>query len=112
MVYDKNNVFYKIIHGDIKSEVVLNTKHCIAIHDIQPKAPIHILVIPKGEYITYDEFINKASEYEILDLQNQIVQIVNMFNLKKSGYQIVVNNGKFAKQEVPHVHIHVMGKKV
>lgn len=109
MVYDKNNVFYKIIHGEIKSNLILNEKNYIAIHDIAPKAPVHVMVIPKGCYVDYFDFISNASDEEILDLNRGVARIIEMMNLPKGGYRLVSNSGKFGQQEVMHLHIHIMG---
>ena len=108
MSYDSNNIFYKIIHGEIQSTPVLEGQHFIAIHDISPKAPIHILVIPKGSYTDWYDFVANASKEEIQDLNNGISQIIDMHNLRENGYQLIVNAGSYA--DVPHLHVHVMGK--
>lgn len=109
MAYDKNNVFYKIIHKEVKSNIILEGEYFVAIHDIAPKAPVHVLVIPKGEYTNMYEFLTKASKEEILDLNQGIARIIDMMKLTIGGYRIIENSGKFGMQEVPHMHVHVMG---
>jgi diadenosine tetraphosphate (Ap4A) HIT family hydrolase len=108
--YDKNNVFYKIINREIKSNIILEGKHYIAIHDISPKAPVHVLVIPKGEYVDYYDFITNASPEEILDYQEGIAKVIETMRLKEGGYRLISNSGKFGEQEVMHTHIHIQGK--
>lgn len=109
MVYDRNNIFYKILHKEINSEFVLEGEHFIVINDIRPKAPVHVLVIPKGEYVDYADFITNASNDEILDFNKAIKQVVDMMHLHEGGYQLISNSGKFGNQEVPHMHVHVLG---
>lgn len=109
MAYDKDNIFYKILHKEISSNFVLEGKHFIVINDIKPKAPVHMLVIPKGEYVDYADFVANASDEEILDFNRAIKQVVDVMHLNEGGYQLISNSGKFGKQEVPHMHVHVLG---
>jgi histidine triad (HIT) family protein len=109
MQYDKNNVFHKIINGEVKGNVVHEGEHYIAIHDVAPKAPVHVLVIPKGNYVDYDDFVTNASDAEIIDFSKGIAKIVDLMNLRKGGFKIVSNSGAFGKQEVMHMHVHVLG---
>ena len=108
MPYDENNIFAKILRGEIPTEILLENSHAIAFNDIAPRAPIHILVIPKGNYINYDDFLNKASEIEILSIFQLINKLVKKHNLETSGYRIISNAGKDANQEVPHLHFHLL----
>ncbi|MDR2666817.1 MAG: HIT domain-containing protein [Holosporales bacterium] len=116
MEYDKNNVFYKIINKTLKADIVLEGKHFLAFHDIAPRAPVHILIIPKGYYVDYCDFVENASNAEILDLQKGIAQIVEIMKLKEGGYKLLSNAGKFKTQflpeaqEVMHMHVHILGK--
>ena len=110
MEYNTNNVFYKIIHKEINTDLILDGKYFIAIHDIKPKAPVHVLIIPKGNYIDYTDFLNKASDEEIIDFNKGIGQIVNLMKLQEGGYRLISNSGKFGQQEVPHMHVHILGK--
>lgn len=110
MEYNTNNIFYKIIHHDVKSNIVLEGKHYLAFHDIAPKAPVHVLVIPKGNYLDYSDFLTNASEEEILDFNQGILEIIKLMKLSEGGYRLVSNSGKFGNQEVPHMHVHILGK--
>ncbi|MDR0744404.1 MAG: HIT domain-containing protein [Holosporales bacterium] len=109
MQYDKNNVFYKIINKELNSNFILDEKHFIAIHDIAPRAPIHVMVIPKGCYVDYYDFITHATDEEILDVNKGIAKIIEMMNLAQKGYRLLTNSGKSWTQEIMHLHIHIMG---
>ena len=111
MVYDDENIFAKIINKKLRTEIILESEHTIAFNDIAPQAPIHILIIPKGKYIKYDEFINKASKEEILDFFMLINRLVKINNLEDTGYRLISNAGKNANQEVPHLHFHLLAGK-
>ena len=112
MEYDKNNIFYKILHKEVNSNFVLEGEHFVVINDIKPKAPVHMLVIPKGEYIDYADFVTNASNAEILDFNKAIKQVIDMMNLCEGGYRLISNSGKFGEQEVPHMHVHILGNSV
>lgn len=109
MSYDKNNVFYKILHKEINSNIVIEGDHYIVIHDIKPKAPVHMLVITKGEYVNWDDFATRATPEEIVDYTKGIAKTVELMNLKERGYRLISNAGAFGMQEVPHLHVHVLG---
>ena len=111
MVYDDENIFAKIINKKIKTEIIMESEHTIAFNDIAPQAPIHILIIPKGKYIKYDEFINKASKEEIHDFFILINKLVKINKLENTGYRLISNAGKNANQEVPHLHFHLLAGK-
>ena len=108
MTYNDNNIFAQIINKKLPSEVILENKYAIAFYDIAPQAPIHILIIPKGKYIKYDDFINKASKEEIYNFFMLINQLVKNYNLEDAGYRLISNAGKNANQEVPHLHFHLL----
>ena len=108
MIYDDENIFAKIINKKLKTEIIFESEHAIAFNDIAPQAPIHILIIPKGKYIKYDEFINKASKEESHDFFTLINRLVKIYNLEDSGYRLISNAGKNANQEVPHLHFHLL----
>ena len=108
--YNKDNIFYKIINREIESEIILESKHFIAINDIKPRAPVHVLVIPKGNYVDYADFIKNASNEEIIDFNRGIIQIIDMKKLQDEGYRLISNSGKFGMQEVMHMHVHILGK--
>tara|TARA_B100001248_G_scaffold227765_1_gene186364 strand:- start:9 stop:359 length:351 start_codon:yes stop_codon:yes gene_type:complete len=108
MTYNDNNIFAQIINKKLPSEVILENEYAIAFYDIAPQAPIHILIIPKGKYIKYDDFINKASKEEIYNFFMLINQLVKNYNLEDAGYRLISNAGKNANQEVPHLHFHLL----
>ena len=108
MTYNDNNIFAQIINKKLPSEVILENKYAIAFYDIAPQAPIHILIIPKGKYIKYDDFINKASKEEVYNFFMLINQLVKNYNLEDAGYRLISNAGKNANQEVPHLHFHLL----
>ena len=114
--YNKDNIFYKIINKEVKANIVLEGEHFIAFHDIAPKAPVHVLIIPKGMYVDYNDFALNASDEEILDLNKGISEVVKIMKLEKYGFKIISNAGKFTTHEFPepqsvmHMHIHILGK--
>lgn len=109
MAYQAGNVFEKIIQGSIPCDKVGETCYTIAFKDINPKAPAHILVVPKGLYSTYDDFIEQATSEEILDLFHLTKSIIKSNPLLKDGYKLNINSGEKGGQEVPHFHLHLMG---
>jgi diadenosine tetraphosphate (Ap4A) HIT family hydrolase len=109
--YDRNNVFAKILRGEIPCQKVLEDAHVLAFRDIKPQAPVHVLVIPKGEYVSADDFSLKASPEEIAALFRAVGKIARDLGLDKNGYRILANHGDDAHQEVPHFHIHIFGGK-
>ena len=108
MTYNDNNIFAQIIDKKLPTEIILENEYAIAFNDIAPQAPIHILIIPKGKYIKYDDFINKASKEEIFHFFMLINQLVKDKNLENAGYRLITNAGKNANQEVPHLHFHLL----
>ena len=111
MTYDKNNIFAKILRGEIPCKKVYENEYVLSFYDIHPQKKIHILVIPKGEYINLDDFNNKASDKEIIQFNKAITHIVKMFKIssKENGYRVLSNIGKDGGQEVPHLHYHIFG---
>lgn len=107
--YDKNNVFYKIIKGDIPCNKVFENKDVLAFHDINPKAPVHVLVIPKGEYVDFDDFVENSDMGEVENFFKTVKKIANKLQL--NSYRIVSNCGEEAGQVVFHFHVHIMGYK-
>jgi Diadenosine tetraphosphate (Ap4A) hydrolase and other HIT family hydrolases len=105
--YDPNNIFARILRGEIPCKKVHETEHALAFHDINPQAPTHILVIPKGAYVDMDDFTAKASEAEIAGLFRAVGEVARMAGVVDAGYRILSNCGENAHQEVPHLHIHV-----
>jgi len=111
MSYDKNNIFAKILRGEIPCKKVYENEYVLAFHDINPQKKIHILVIPKNEYIDLDDFTNKASDKEIIEFNKAITHIVKMLKIsnQENGYRVLSNIGEDGGQEVPHLHYHIFG---
>ena len=107
--YDDQNIFAKILRGEIPNDTVLETEHTLAFRDISPAAKTHVLVIPKGAYISAVDFTAEASDAEIVDLMRVVGKIGEMEGVIDTGYRLVSNHGEDAFQEVPHFHVHVMG---
>jgi histidine triad (HIT) family protein len=110
--YDDQNIFAKILRGEIPNSTVLETEHTLAFRDIQPQAPVHVLVIPKGPYVCYDHFAREASDAEIVDFTRAVGEVVKAEGLQEGGYRIISNAGEAGVQEVPHLHVHVLGGRV
>tara|TARA_E500000178_G_C16525477_1_gene531992 strand:+ start:98 stop:460 length:363 start_codon:yes stop_codon:yes gene_type:complete len=111
MSYDKNNIFAKILRGEIPCKKVFENDYVLAFHDINPQKKIHVLLIPKGEYIDLDNFVEKASDKEIVELNKSIKHVVKILKISSndSGYRILSNIGSDGGQEVPHLHFHIFG---
>ena len=111
--YDKENIFAKILRKEIPNDTVIETDLSLAFKDINPMAPVHVLVIPKGPYVNYDHFVSKASNEEILDFNNTVKEVIKKFDLDPerngNGYRIIANTGLNGVQEVPHLHFHILG---
>ena len=113
MSYDKNNIFAKILRGEIPCKKVYENDHVLAFHDINPQKKVHVLVIPKGEYVDLDHFNSKASDKEILEFNKAVTHVANLMNTKDNGYRALTNIGKDGGQEVPHLHYHIFaGEKI
>jgi diadenosine tetraphosphate (Ap4A) HIT family hydrolase len=109
MAYDRNNVFARILRGEIPCQKVFEDEHVLAFKDIRPQAPIHVLVIPKGEYVSIDDFAAKATAAEQLAFIKAITAVAGQLGVADSGYRILANHGVNANQEVPHFHVHIFG---
>ena len=109
MAYDQNNVFARILRGEIPCRKVYEDQHVLAFHDINPQTPVHILVIPKGEYVSLDDFSAKASAAELAAFLRALGTIARDQGLADSGYRVLANHGRDAHQEVPHFHVHIFG---
>lgn len=107
--YDASNIFARILRGEIPCKKLLETEHALAFPDINPQAPTHILVIPKGAYIDFDDFSARASAAEIADYIQAIGAVARQAGVAESGYRLLSNCGMNAHQEVPHLHVHVFG---
>ncbi|MFW2589029.1 histidine triad nucleotide-binding protein [Sagittula sp. SSi028] len=106
--YDDQNIFAKILRGEIPNQTVLETEHSLAFRDIQPQAPTHILVIPKGPYVCFDHFAQTASDAEIVDYIRAVGEVCRMEGLEVDGWRLIANAGRDGVQEVPHLHVHVL----
>lgn len=108
MTYNPDNIFAKILRKEIKTDFIYEDDYAVAFKDIHPKAPVHLLVLPKGSYMDYTDMLTNASEEEILGFSNAIVAVARQNNLIEKGYRIVFNVGSGAGQEVPHLHAHIL----
>ena len=107
--YDDGNIFARILRGELPSNKVYEDEHSFAFHDINPQAPIHILVIPKGAYVSWDDFTAKASDAEIAGFIRAVGHIAREQGLVAPGYRLLANIGGHGHQEVPHLHVHLFG---
>ena len=107
MTYDANNVFARILRGELPCKKVYESDHALAFHDINPLAPTHVLVVPKGEYVTLDEFAATGSDAEIAGFVRAVAEVARRSGGTATGYRVLANNGAHANQEVPHLHMHV-----
>lgn len=113
MDYNKDNIFAKIIRGEIPANKVYEDEKVLAFHDISKAAPTHVLVIPKGEYVDFIDFTSKANAEEILHFFKKLNEIAKMLEADKSGFRLISNIGSNAHQTVPHFHMHILaGKKL
>ena len=108
MEYNDDNIFAKILNKKLPTDIILENEHTIAFYDIVPQAPIHILIIPKGKYVKYDDFLDKASKDEIYHFFKLINQLVKDYDIEHTGYRLITNAGRNANQEVPHLHFHLL----
>jgi diadenosine tetraphosphate (Ap4A) HIT family hydrolase len=109
MTYNPDNIFAKILRGDIPCKKEYEDDHVLAFHDINPQAPVHILVIPKGAYKDMDDFTARATADEITALMRAAGTIARSHGLDASGYRVISNCGINGGQEVPHLHLHILG---
>ena len=107
--YDEDNIFAKILRGEIPSKKVYEDEHALAFHDINPLAPTHILVIPKGQYVSWDDFSANASEAEIAGFVRAVGKVARDAGTVGPGYRLLANTGVNSGQEVPHLHVHIFG---
>jgi diadenosine tetraphosphate (Ap4A) HIT family hydrolase len=107
--YDPGNVFARILRGEIPCKRVQETDYTLACHDINPQAPVHVLVIPKGAYRSWADFSAQASEAEIAGFVRAVGEVAKLLGLEEPGYRLLANAGVHAHQEVPHLHVHIFG---
>ncbi len=105
--YDDTNIFARILRGEIPSERVFEDDHAIAFHDVNPQAPTHILVIPRGPYVSWDDFSARASDAEIAGFVRAVGTVARAAGLVEPGYRLLANTGGDAHQEVAHLHVHI-----
>ena len=107
--YDDNNIFAKILRGEIPNRTVYDDDFALAFHDINPQAPVHILVIPKGRYVSWDDFTATATDAEVTGFIRAVGYVAREAGLAMSGYRLLSNIGGHGHQEVPHLHVHIFG---
>lgn len=105
--YDENNIFARILRDEIPSKRIYEDEHALAFHDINPLAPTHILVIPKGPYVSWDDFSERGSEAEIAGFVRAVGKVARDAGLVEGGYRLLANTGLNSGQEVPHLHVHI-----
>jgi diadenosine tetraphosphate (Ap4A) HIT family hydrolase len=105
--YDDNNIFARILRGEIPSKRVFEDEYSLAFHDINPAAPTHILVIPRGRYVSWDDFSELASDAEIAGFVRAVGKIAREAGAVEGGYRLLANTGLNSGQEVPHLHVHI-----
>jgi histidine triad (HIT) family protein len=109
MAYDPNNIFARVLRGEIPSKKIYEDEHALAFHDIRPQAKVHVLVIPKGAYVSWDDFSARAGDAEIAGFVRAVGKVARDLGLAESGYRILANHGPDSHQEVPHLHVHIFG---
>jgi histidine triad (HIT) family protein len=109
MSYDPENIFAKILRGDIPCDKVFENDHAIAFNDISPQAPVHVLIIPKGAYVSSADFSEKASADELAGFMRAIHAVAEKAGVLDDGYRLIANTGENGHQEVPHFHVHLLG---
>jgi len=109
MAYDSNNIFARILRGEIPCDKVYEDDHVLAFRDIRPHAKAHVLVIPKGAYVSLEDFSARASDAEIVAFHRAIPKITGLMGVAVTGYRAIANSGADSHQEVPHYHLHLLG---
>ncbi len=107
--YDDANIFARILRGELPCNKVYEDDWSLAFHDIRPQAPVHVLVIPKGRYVGWDDFTAQAGDAEIAGFTRAIGEVTRQLGLADPGYRLMVNMGHHGHQEVPHLHVHIFG---
>ncbi|WP_112874242.1 HIT domain-containing protein [Paracoccus endophyticus] len=113
MTYDDTNVFARMLRGEIPTDTVAESDHALAFRDIRPQAPVHVLVIPRGRYVSYDDFAANATDAEIVDFNRLVARVCQAEGLTLAaggkGFRAITNAGEHGVQEVPHFHLHLLG---
>ncbi len=107
--YDDQNVFARILRGEIPSRKVYEDEWALAFHDIAPQAPVHVLVIPKGRWVSIADFAARGSQGEIAGFWRAVGAVARQLGLEEPGYRLLTNMGEHSRQEVPHFHVHIFG---
>ena len=107
--YDSNNIFARILRGEIPCSQVYADDWALAFHDINPQAPVHVLVIPRGAYVSWDDFSERATPEEITGFVRAVGTLARQLGLVDPGYRLLANVGHNGHQEVPHLHVHLFG---
>lgn len=106
--YDDSNIFARILRGELPCTKVYEDEHALAFNDINPHAPLHVLVIPKGAYVSWDDFSSRASDEEIAGFVRAVGHVAREAGLVEPGYRLLANTGRNGGQEVPHLHVHIL----
>jgi diadenosine tetraphosphate (Ap4A) HIT family hydrolase len=109
MAYDDQNVFAKILRGEIPCNKIYEDEFALAFHDIKPAAPVHVLVIPKSNYVSLADFGAQASPYLVHGFFQAVAKVAKQLGLQESGFRVISNAGTDSHQEVPHFHVHILG---
>ena len=108
-MYDTENIFAKILRGEIPCDRAYEDEHVLAFHDISKAAPVHVLVVPKGEYVSFDDFVQKAGVGAVAAFFSSVQKAASELGVDQSGYRLITNHGVDASQTVPHFHVHILG---
>ncbi|MGH6720468.1 MAG: histidine triad nucleotide-binding protein [Alphaproteobacteria bacterium] len=109
MAYDDDNIFARILRGEIPNKTVYEDAHVLAFHDIRPQAPVHVLVLPKGKYVSADDFGANAPAEQVVAFWRAVSRVARDLGLDGSGYRVIANHGADSHQEVAHFHVHILG---
>ena len=107
--YDEGNIFARILRGELPCQKVYEDDWALAFDDIRPQAPVHVLVIPKKPYVSWDDFTTKAPDDEIAGLMRAVGNVTRQLELDRPGYRLMINMGGHGHQEIAHLHIHIFG---
>lgn len=111
MTYDSNNIFARIIRKEIPNKTVYEDDAVLAFHDIAAAAPVHVLVVPKGNHVSFDDFLKNAGAETVAGFFSRVQKIAGELGLIEGGYRLITNHGPDASQSVPHFHVHILGGK-
>jgi len=109
MAYDDSNIFARILRGEVPTKKIYEDEHAIAFPDINPQAPVHVLVIPKGRYVSLADFATGATPEEIAGFWRAVGRVASELGLDGPGYRVLANHGPDSHQQVPHLHVHIFG---